>query len=109
MAPGAGTTVAADADPQRVRHMVYLAAGLPFEGKSADPAIGRYTDLTTGGMSPDELAQLERLLTVYLKTVVGPTIAQHGREPAARAAGLGQRVRGRRPEDRRSVQLRRYA
>jgi pimeloyl-ACP methyl ester carboxylesterase len=46
---GYDMTVAADVDPGRVRHMVYLAAGLPFEGKSILFATGGAGGSDAGG------------------------------------------------------------
>jgi DNA-binding MarR family transcriptional regulator len=58
--------------PQGTAMMTYLTREGRKALKSAEPAVELYTNLTTGGLSPEELGQLERLLTVYLKAVVDP-------------------------------------
>jgi DNA-binding MarR family transcriptional regulator len=59
--------------PQGTAMMTYLTREGRKALKSAEPAVERYTNLTTGGLSPEELVQLERLLTTYVKAVVDPT------------------------------------
>jgi DNA-binding MarR family transcriptional regulator len=59
--------------PQGTAMRTYLTKEGRKALKSAEPAVERYTNLTTGGLSPEELVQLERLLTTYVKTIVDPT------------------------------------
>jgi len=46
---GYDITLAADAAPERVSHLVYLAAGLPLEGRSVLEATGGASDKPGGG------------------------------------------------------------
>jgi pimeloyl-ACP methyl ester carboxylesterase len=63
-AGGWAITLAADAAPERVRHLVYFAAALPDEGQPANarrisaPEMQRYTRLTPDGKG-SELASFE--------------------------------------------------
>jgi pimeloyl-ACP methyl ester carboxylesterase len=53
---GYDISLAADAVPERVRHLVYLAAGLPFEGRTVLEATGGATQSSEDGRA--EVKQL---------------------------------------------------
>lgn len=46
---GYDVTVAADERPEAIRHVVYLAAGLPIEGRTVNEATGGATEPDDGG------------------------------------------------------------
>src|SRR4051812_38932066 len=55
---GYDITLAADAAPDRIRHLIYLAAGLPLEGRTVLEATGGATTAGDGDGSDGEVTQL---------------------------------------------------
>jgi pimeloyl-ACP methyl ester carboxylesterase len=64
---GYDMTLAADAAPGLVRHMVYLAAGLPIEGKTVLDATGGATAPASGSQQVTQLMDDETGMTRFIR------------------------------------------
>jgi pimeloyl-ACP methyl ester carboxylesterase len=64
---GYDITLAADAAPDLIRHMVYLAAGLPFEGRTVLDATGGATARGSGSPQVTQLMDDETGMTRFIR------------------------------------------